>query len=251
MKSGCTYDHGCVRVAPGVIANLDISNVDNPKVSLAGPFPLDAEPARIECPNRRGRAGVATDGTFVSVTANQMVVRNVRASEPWRTLPFAGTHPYDIRACPGFVIVEAQSQERFDVKRDGGRQKAHHDHVGGEGRYPPVRVRPRAPRRRSESNDTVGRTITSTGGGAARVGRARGAARTEHAPMLEARALTLWHREVWLAVSSFLALCSSALRPPWPVWIPLKFFRARVRGEHRARRHRPPRRGPTPLRLRR
>jgi len=115
MRSGCTYDHGCVRVAPGVVANLDISNGDNPKVGLAGPFPLDGEPARIECPSRRGRVGVATDGTFVSVAASEMVVRNVCSSEPWRTVPFVGPRPYEIRACPGFVIAQADNQARFDV----------------------------------------------------------------------------------------------------------------------------------------
>ncbi len=112
MKSSChSYSsRDCVRLAPGLIANLDIANAHighHATVRFAGPFPTDDAPEGIESPIVRGHHSVASDGTFLSVGDEVMAMRNVCAPEAWRTLRVPGLKARDVSACPRFAIVTA------------------------------------------------------------------------------------------------------------------------------------------------
>lgn len=110
MRSSCaSYSAGkCVRLAPGLFAHLDESNAHighHAKVYLAGPFATDAAPAAVESPLLPGHHAVASDGTFLTIGRGEMAVRNVCASEPWRTVRAPGLTASEVHACPGFAVV--------------------------------------------------------------------------------------------------------------------------------------------------
>jgi hypothetical protein len=114
MKSTCSSysSRDCVRLAPGLISNLDISNAHighRATAYLAGPFTTDDAPAGVESPIVRGHHDVASDGTFITVGEGVLVMRSVCAPEAWRTLRVPGLEAREVTACPGFAIVTTAS----------------------------------------------------------------------------------------------------------------------------------------------